>query len=34
MKKGDIRRETLLAAAEKLFYTKGYEKTSVQDILT
>ena len=34
MKKGDMRRETLLAAAEKLFYTKGYEKTSVQDILT
>ena len=33
MKKGDARREELLAAAEKLFYTKGYEKTSVQDIL-
>lgn len=34
MKKGDMRREELLATAEKLFYTKGYEKTSVQDILT
>ena len=34
MKKGDVRREELLATAERLFYTKGYEKTSVQDILT
>lgn len=34
MKKGEMRREELLAAAEKLFYVKGYEKTSVQDILT
>ena len=34
MKKGDLRREELLAAAEKLFYMNGYEKTSVQDILT
>lgn len=34
MKKGDMRRQELLLAAEKLFYTKGYEKTSVQDILT
>ena len=33
MKKGDMRREELLRAAERLFYTKGYEKTSVQDIL-
>lgn len=33
MKKGDTRRSELLAAAERLFYTKGYEKTSVQDIL-
>ncbi|MFQ9805317.1 MAG: TetR/AcrR family transcriptional regulator [Christensenellales bacterium] len=33
MKKGDARRGELLAAAEKLFYTKGYENTSVQDIL-
>ena len=34
MRKGDARRGELLAAAERLFYTKGYEKTSVQDILT
>ena len=29
-----MRRGELLATAERLFYTKGYEKTSVQDILT
>ena len=34
MRKGDVRRSELLATAERLFYTKGYEKTSVQDILT
>lgn len=34
MRKGDVRREELLTTAEKLFYTKGYEKTSVQDILS
>ena len=34
MKKGDARRDELIATAERLFYTKGYEKTSVQDILT
>ena len=34
MKKGDVRRGELLLTAERLFYTKGYEKTSVQDILT
>jgi len=34
MKKGDARRGELLATAERLFYTNGYEKTSVQDILT
>ena len=34
MKKGEMRREELLTTAERLFYTKGYEKTSVQDILT
>ena len=33
MKKGDARRSELLAAAERLFYSKGYEQTSVQDIL-
>ena len=34
MRKGDARRGELLATAERLFYTKGYENTSVQDILT
>ena len=34
MKKGYARRGELLLTAERLFYTKGYEKTSVQDILT
>lgn len=34
MKKGDARRGELLATAERLFYTQGYEKTTVQDILT
>ena len=34
MKKGDQRRDELIATAERLFYTKGYEGTSVQDILT
>ena len=34
MKKGDTRRDELLSTAERLFYAKGYEKTSVQDILT
>ena len=33
VKKGDARREELLATAERLFYTKGYEQTSVQDII-
>ena len=33
MKKGDARREQLIETAERLFYTNGYEKTSVQDIL-
>lgn len=33
MRKGDERREALLSTAERLFYTKGYEATSVQDIL-
>lgn len=33
IEKGDARRSELLVAAEKLFYTKGYEKTSIQDIL-
>ena len=33
MRKGDTRREQILLAAESLFYAKGYEQTSVQDIL-
>lgn len=33
MKKGDARRQEILHAAEKLFYMKGYENTSVQDVL-
>ncbi len=33
MKKGEERRNTILEIAEKLFYTKGYEATSVQDII-
>ena len=33
MKKGQIRREQIIEAAERLFYTKGYEQTAVQDIL-
>lgn len=33
MKKGDARREALLDTAERLFCTKGYERTTVQDIL-
>lgn len=34
MRKGDEKRQELLAASEKLFCQQGYEKTSVQDILT
>lgn len=33
MKKGDARRQEILKAAEKLFFMKGYEFTSVQDVL-
>lgn len=33
MRKGDARREQIMATAETLFYQKGYEQTSVQDIL-
>ena len=33
MRKGEEKRQELLSAAEKLFCAKGYEGTSVQDIL-
>ncbi len=33
MKKGIIRREQIIESAERLFYAKGYEQTSVQNIL-
>ena len=33
MKKGTNRRRLFLETAEKLFYARGYEQTSVQDIL-
>lgn len=33
MRKGDEKRQDILTVAEKLFCTKGYEATSVQDIL-
>jgi len=33
MKKGEARREQILETAERLFYQKGYEATSIQDIL-
>ena len=33
MKKGDERKETIIATAKELFCSKGYENTSIQDIL-
>ena len=33
MRKGEAKRQEMLAAAERLFCTKGYDATSVQDIL-
>ena len=33
MKKGDLRRGQILDTAEKLFFERGYDRTSVQDIL-
>lgn len=33
MRKGDARRQEIVLAAEKLFYMKGYENTSIQDVL-
>lgn len=33
MRKGDIRKAAIIQTAEQLFYTKGYENTSIQDVL-
>ncbi len=33
MKKGELRKEAIIRTAEKLFFEKGYEETSIQDIL-
>lgn len=33
MRKGEDRRRNILDAAEQLFYARGYEQTSVQDII-
>lgn len=33
MKKGELKRSSILETAEKLFFEKGYEQTSIQDIL-
>jgi len=33
MKKGELRRQEILDTAERLFLSRGYEQTSVQDIL-
>ena len=33
MRKGDARRQVIVQTAERLFYERGYESTSVQDII-
>lgn len=33
MKKGELRKEAIMKAAEQLFFEKGYAETSIQDIL-
>lgn len=33
MRKGDLKRGSILETAERLFFEKGYDQTSVQDIL-
>ncbi len=34
MRKGDSKKQAILDVAQRLFYQKGYEQTSVQDILS
>lgn len=34
MKKGDLRRDSILKKGRELFFEKGYEETSIQDILS
>lgn len=33
MKKGELRKDSILKTAERLFFEKGYDETSIQDIL-
>ncbi len=33
MKKGELRKDSILNTAERLFFERGYEETSIQDIL-
>ena len=33
MRKGDARKAAIIDTAQRLFYTKGYENTSIQDVL-
>ena len=33
LRKGDIRKAAIIETAESLFYSKGYENTSIQDVL-
>ena len=33
MKKGELRKESIIKTAERLFFERGYDETSIQDIL-
>ena len=33
MKKGELRRDSIIRTAERLFFERGYDETSIQDIL-
>ena len=33
MRKGDIKRDSILSTAQRLFFERGYDQTSIQDIL-